>query len=249
MTRRLLCGFERIATMLVIPVLAAACERPDAAIERGGTDTAVLAGPGRTTDPIPAAVSRDSLWLLAPDPAHDAVRATDTEETLIARYGAANVARESVDQGEGMLVPGTVLFPADSARRLYIQWEDTVARRRPVQVVVARRYGRWRLAPGIAMGSSLAELEHLNGGPFELGGFGGHSPGIITDWKGGRLSPLDDVADGSSWRRASIRVRPAEPYPPDVDADHYETEAVFLSSDPGMQRLQPRVVAIAVRPR
>lgn len=232
-------------------ILLTACAGVDSTRDRDRIDTGRGAGVVGSSEGgrSPSAASAPTLWLLARDSANDALRATDTETSLIGRYGADNVKRAEIDQGEGMLVSGTILFPADSLRRLEIQWEDTVARSRPVQVTMAGRIGAWRITPGLGLGTPLADLERLNGGPFTLGGFGGHYPGVVTDWKAGNLSALDERRAGNAPRRAMIRLLPDEPYPPDVNADRYDRESLFLSSDPGMQRLQPRIVFISVHPR
>jgi hypothetical protein len=82
----------------------------------------------------------------------------------------------------------TVVFPRDPERKLRIKWKDEKARRNPEHIAVAGR--SWSVA-GVAMGTSLIELERLNGRPFKLNYFDGDYGGAITDWLGGRFqSPL-----------------------------------------------------------
>ena len=191
----------------------------------------------------------DTLWLLGPDRTEDAVRADDTEQSLIARYGAANVRRELVDEGEGVLNPGTALFPDDSSRRLTILWRDTVSYRYPVRVAIDGSPSRWLVAPGVRIGTTLEELERLNGGPFALLGFGGHLPGYVQDWQGGALAHFAVRDDPYGWHRVVITLQPMDSLPADADPDRYTNEARYLSSDPGLRKLRPRVTSIAVGPR
>jgi hypothetical protein len=82
-----------------------------------------------------------------------------------------------------------------------------------------------------------------------MSGFGGHDPGRVRTWDGGRLSFLTEQVDRYSWPRAEIGLQPTDPIPPDTDAAMYAHESTFLSSDPRMRTLQPRVAFIAVAPR
>lgn len=188
----------------------------------------------------------DTAWLLGVQPADDAVHAGDSEESLVARYGSVNVKREPVDEGEGMLVPGTVVFPDDAERRLEIQWRDTVAYRQPR--FVSAIGNSWIVHPGVGLGTSLRQLEQMNGGPFELSGFGGHTPGTVTDWRSGRLATFGATGE-TGYDTVTLRLQPPTPYPPGADAERYGSENLFLSSDPGIQLLNPRVVAIVIQPR
>lgn len=228
-------------------LLLSSCAAPQGDGARPG-DTAASVPDNSSADRRQASlqsVALDTSWLLAPDPARDAVHATDTEATLAARYGAANVMRDRIDEGEGMLVPGTVVFPDDPRRRLEIQWGDTVAYRAPLYVTAVG--SGWVLYPGIGFGTSLRELERMNGAPFELSGFAGHSPGTITDWRGGSLGRA--FADGTAGARVTLQLQPEPPYPAGASTDPYTSENLYPSGDPGIQLLNPRVVAMVVRPR
>lgn len=247
-------GTSTIASLAAAAcLLALACTPRDVAIpsrQGAASDTAVGPGAGLTAVAergIPQSVSAfDTLWLIARDSPDDGVRATDTEDSLVARYGAANVRRDWVDQGEGMLVDGTILFPDDPERLLEIQWKDTVGRSGPLVVFASGR--RWMIAPGLGIGTTLQEIERMNGRPFRLSEFRGHYPGTVVDWTGGQLAGLSDP-DASGFPRTTIRLQPKPPFPPGVDLEQFEKDTTFSSSDPDMRRLNPRVVYIAVSPR
>jgi hypothetical protein len=89
--------------------------------------------------------------------------------------------------GEGETMPGTVLFLGDSLRTAEIIWADTITRRRPARFILRGSRSLWQTPQGISLGTTLQELERLNGRPFTLAGFGWDYGGAVTDWGGGAL--------------------------------------------------------------
>lgn len=231
---------------LIALLLWSACESPRSGRETG-SDTA--GDTGATAERNSSArAAADTLWLFASDPAGDAVRATDTEETLRARYGADNVAAERVHLGEGDTAPGTVLFPNDSSRRLTVIWDDTVARARPMRVTVGSRRTRWHVIPGVSLGTSLSELEQLNGRPFKLFGFSWDYAGTVSGWEGGSLDSL--------WRGGPenkvlvrLRLRPDSAGYASAHSRQVIGDEIFPSSLPAMHTLNPRVYDLFIEPR
>jgi hypothetical protein len=180
-------------------------------------------------------------WLVDSVPSGDLVHATDDEAALAGRLGAANVARDTLWLAEGAHTLGTVLFPADPRRRVEVAWSDTVRRARPEFVRVNTDSSQWRVVPGVGMGTTLAELERLNGRPFKLLGFHWDYEGTVSSWEGGRLDSL--------WSGAvMLRLRPP-PNPPADLTRQVLGDRELTSSHPAMQRLAPRVYEIRVLPR
>jgi hypothetical protein len=105
-----------------------------------------------------------------------------THAKLASKYGAGNIVAEDDGDADAEV---TVLFPNDPERRIKIQWKDQKARRNPGHITIAGR-SSWSVA-GVAIGTSLIELERLNGGPFKLNYFEGDYGGAITDWLRGRF--------------------------------------------------------------
>jgi hypothetical protein len=105
-----------------------------------------------------------------------------TYAKLASTYGAANITTEQDAEADTEV---TILFPKDPGRRLKIQWKDTKTRRNPM-LITMDEHSSWSVA-GVAMGTSLIELERLNGGPFKLNYFEGDYGGAITDWLGGHF--------------------------------------------------------------
>ena len=193
-------------------------------------------------------VQASEAWLLGPDPGADLLRADASEASLQAQFGTAAARSDSIYVGEGMSELGTILFPADSARRLEIVWEDTVARARPAFVYVTGRSATWRLYPGVGIGTDLQTLEKLNGRSFQLSGFGWDYSGTTSSFNAGRLDSL--------WRREGqlgnavlLRLDPDNAAAPDSVVARVLGERTFSSADPAMQLLNPRVYQILVRPR
>ena len=102
-------------------------------------------------------------WSIVPGQRAGAVTTLSSERELIRTYGAAAVQAARVELGEGETAPGTVLFAADSTRRLEIPWVDTIARARPQRLMVRRAKSQWVLPRGISLGTKLRDLEALNG--------------------------------------------------------------------------------------
>jgi hypothetical protein len=228
---------------LLLPLACESSGRAGETASDAAAETFAVAG----SDPIDSGRA-DTLRLLASNPADDAVRATDTEATLRARYGADNIAPERIHLGEGETVPGTVLFPSDSSRRLTVTWADTIARTRPTRATVGSRRSRWVVIPGVSIGTSLSELERLNGKPFKLFGFSWDYAGTVSSWEGGRLDSL--------WRggpennvRVWLRLSPDSAGYASSHSREVAGDRVFSSSLPAMRALNPRVYALFIEPR
>lgn len=227
-------------------LLSSACESPRSAREPQSNRAPDTSATAVRDSAAPAAA--DTLWLFAADPAGDAVHATDTETTLRARYGTDNVAAERIHLGEGQTAPGTVLFPNDSSRRLTVIWDDTVARVRPARVTVGGRRTRWFVIPGVSLGTSLSELERLNGRPFRLFGFSWDYAGTVNGWQGGRLDSL--------WRGGPenkvlvwLRLRPDSAGYASAHSRQVAGDRIFPSSLSAMRALNPRVYDLFIEPR
>ena len=147
-----------------------------------------------------------------------------------------------VDVGEGQTEPGTVLFADDPERKLEITWKDPVNKRNPKSIQIGGKKSVWKTAEGISLGSSLQEIERINGGPFTLAGFGWDYSGTVTSWKNGRLA-----APFSKNGRILLRLTPER----ENALSRRELNAVSGDSDhssrePAMQKLNPRVYQIIV---
>jgi hypothetical protein len=192
-----------------------------------------LSAPGcRATD------QPEREWLIVPGQQVGLVSAAASEQELIRAYGAAAVEQARVELGEGETAPGTLLFGADSLRRLEVLWQDTVARARMARIIVRGEAGVWHLPQGIRLGTRLRQLEHHNQGAFTLAGFGWDYGGIVLDWRGGALAE----------RLPGVRLY-LDPGAESRESPAYHAvlgDREYASSLEPMQALNPRIYQIFV---
>lgn len=137
----------------------------------------------------------------------------------------------SLAKADSVTVPGNqkdkglVLFPDDPARRLEIWWYLPHSTIFPASFRVADEGSFWRTNTGIRIGSTLKQVEQVNGKPFMLVTVPGR-PGIlqVANWNGGNTSVvlgLEFSFEGGG-----------------------EREGEFPSDDPLVQHINPAVSAI-----
>jgi len=119
--------------------------------------------------------------------ADGSITASSTRRNLVDRYGEANVSDQDVDIGEGETEPGTVLFPKDSQRSIDIRWKDPQKKVSPKFLTIRGRASLWKTAHGISLGTSLKQLERINGRSFSLSGFAWDYSGTVLSWENGAL--------------------------------------------------------------
>lgn len=186
--------------------------------------------------PTPMASTR-SEWQIRPGQAGP-VDSRASEADLRRHYGPDAVDTARIQLGEGETTPGTVLYPGDTLRRAEIIWQDTVNWRRPARLILRGSRSEWHVDGPISLGTSLHDLERLNGKPFTLAGFGWDYAGVITDWRGGGL---DSVLTG-----IKLYLDPG----PGRDSSALYSQVLgdrdYSSTLPAMQQLNPRVAQIFV---
>jgi hypothetical protein len=166
------------------------------------------------------------------------VTAASSEADLARHYGGASVNPTRIELGEGETTPGTVLFSDDSSRRAEIVWQDTVGRSRPSRLILRGSRSQWTVGPGISLGTSLKELERMNGRPFTLAGFGWDYAGVVTEWGGGTLDSA----------LAGVKLY-LDPGPEQYQSAPYSQvlgDRDYSSALPPMQQLNPHVAQIFV---
>jgi hypothetical protein len=211
-------------------IMAACSHRQDGSPARDSLAT-------RPSTPDPAAAS-STEWQIIPRHSADFITAESSEQELAQHYGASVVDSRRIEIGEGETVPGTVLFPSDSLRRLEIIWQDTVKRVRPARLILRGDSTRWKLDGDVSLGTTLQQLERLNGRPFKLAGFGWDYSGVVFDWSGGKL---DSALSG-------VKLY-LDPGPKAYESAPYKQvlgDRDYSSDLPAMQQLSPRVYQIFV---
>ncbi len=147
---------------------------------------------------------------------------------LGAIYGEANVRKVQIHSpGGGEESPGALIFP-ETPDALEVTFSDDGA-----QIIAVSINGpKWVSASGLRKGSRLADLERVNGGPFELSGFG---------WDyGGQV-----FAGGAALRGLLIFVSPTRGSAQELDAASGDRK--FSSRDPAILKVEPEVIVIDVR--
>jgi hypothetical protein len=187
--------------------------------------------------PKPAEIK---MWHITPGGKTGAINSQMTEAGLVAIFGRDNVTWGDIGIGEGETEPGTILFASDPRRRLEILWTDNKRRALPKQAqVFGLETSRWETTAGISLGTSLKELERLNGKPFRLYGFDVDYEGTVRSWEGGNLAKeLGDLG-------VVIRLLPSKKTR--ATADELNTISgytEFHSDEPAMQKVNPEIFQI-----
>jgi hypothetical protein len=163
-----------------------------------------------------------------------------TRQDLVRIYGAPNVIDQDVDTGEGETELGTVVFPKDSERSIEILWQDPEKKTLPASAQIEGAKSLWKTVHNISLGTSLRDLERLNGRPFKLAGFGWDYSGTVTSWENGALAAELDGGHG----RVILRLDSSTPQAADKDVAQVVGDRDFSSHHPVMQKLNPTAYQI-----
>jgi hypothetical protein len=118
------------------------------------------------------------------------VAPNDSGKTLRQRYGKDIVVQE-LPGAEGETYKGLVLLPRAADRRIEVSFtDDTMKRATGLAIRNQAKASRWNLS-GITIGSSLAEVQKVNGKPFLVSGFDWDYGGFVADWKDGALGRME----------------------------------------------------------
>lgn len=187
-------------------------------------------------DKVPAGRGTPADWVVDPGVRAGALNRYSSVLDLARAYGTDNMRDSSITLGEGESTPGTLLFPDDPARRLEIIWRDAAVKREPRSVVLRGERSRWMLPGGVSLGTSLADLERVNGRPFHLAGFAWDYAGAVTSWGGGALDSL--LPGVKLYLEPRIEDRAGPRY------RRLQGDRDFESTHPDMKLLEPRVYQI-----
>jgi hypothetical protein len=197
----------------------------------------------RERPPEPVDSWMDPPWAIVPEERVGAVVRGMTLDELTARVGFRNTREADIPLGEGETEPGTLAFPDDSLLRLEILWREPAPDEGlydvPREVRLRGQTSFWRTAEGITLGTTLRELERLNGGPFSLSGWGWDYGGTVYHWDGGALdAELRGVflrLGGGDWDRLSAQA-----------AAQLDGDEALSSAMQAVQQVNPAIVEIRV---
>lgn len=186
-------------------------------------------------------------WLIVPGERVGPITQSTSDAILAVIFGSENVAPVDVNLGEGFSAPGTVVYPDDASRRLEIVWTDS-SRTIPREIRLAGNSSIWRTAEGISLGTTLKDIERLNGFPFNLVGFAFDYSGTITDCGRGRLTILGcaDATGRIQDRKIGLRLKPSVEKQAQTEYQQLLGDSVFSSGHPSMQILNPTVYQMLV---
>lgn len=110
----------------------------------------------------------------------------DSAKRLQQRYGQDAVIQQ-LPGAEGETYKGLVLLPRAMDRRIEVSFkDDSLGRVTGLILRDTAKKSRWNVA-GLSIGSSLADVQKVNGKPFLVNGFEWDYGGYVVDWKGGTL--------------------------------------------------------------
>lgn len=155
-----------------------------------GSDPAATADPAPPTSTAPAAAPEKAApsandFTFVPNERFGKLTASTKGSDIPALYGEEAIPTNEIHIGEGEMVSGYLLFAGTKNRAEVIVGETGLT------VIVRHKNGDWRMAgTGLHVGTTLAELNALNGNAFELYGFEWDYGGMVADWKGGKLTDV-----------------------------------------------------------
>ncbi|MGH8026729.1 MAG: hypothetical protein ACREO0_08375 [Pseudoxanthomonas sp.] len=162
-----------------------------------------------------------------------------TLELLQQRFGAGNAQVRQIPGSEGDTFRGVVLFPNNPSRRATLYFQDEKNLRGLSMVSVNEAGSQWKLASGVGIGTSLAELRKINEKPFTFSGFDWDYGGTVIDWQNGKLQPANDSA---VFERVQLRM----PEGDSGDQQYPVGDSGFSSDDPRWADLGITVGGISV---
>ena len=136
-------------------------------------------------------------WLILTSGEKGSLNVHTTHEDLVREYGPSNVTDQDADVGDGEIQPLTVLFAEDPQRRIELLWKDPGKNTEPAFATIRGKASRWHAVHGISLGTTLPDLERINGRPFRfaLTNDGTDMAEEHISWQGGLLEK-DFQGDG-----------------------------------------------------
>jgi hypothetical protein len=164
----------------------------------------------------------------------DSLLEFSSEEALQKAFGE-NVKRSIgyMPEGTGQY-PNTILFPG-TEREVEFIWNDTLNFSQIHSIHISREGSPWKTLEGITIGTTLKELEKLNGKAFIFSGFGWDYAGGVN-WDHGDMAPRQVLV--SLELPADIISNEFEPLMGDHD---------IISDSDLAQKANPVVAAIVLR--
>ncbi|HEV8039882.1 MAG TPA: hypothetical protein VGP62_13525 [Bryobacteraceae bacterium] len=190
--------------------------------------------------PLAAAAQQPAHdWLVIPNTRVGPITASSTEQGLREAFGGMFVSTKRVSGEMETHKRVSLIYRDDFARAISVSWAQDGKREHPETVLfcfgVYGVTGLWHTRSGIRCGTTMHQLEALNGRPFTLTGYGRDLAGTVESWQGGAL-------EGELGPKGALEIS-VEPGDPgwqrkltDAERAILERESI-LSSDPVVQKL------------
>ena len=186
-------------------------------------------------------------WLIVPGRSVGPIRPDTSEKDLIKIFGRKNVKRAEIDVGEGETQSGTILFPNQPRKKVFILWKNPATRQNPESVSIRNKNTLWKTERGITIGTSLKTIEKINGRAFALTGFGWDYSGTVLHSNGGRIKEFGvETESGLSGRTLILRLEPAGSLRQTREYEAVLGDKQFFSNNRAMKILNPGVYEIIV---
>jgi len=169
------------------------------------------------------------------------VTGASTLDNLRAALGKRNVSLEMVqpEGGKGR-VSGAVLYPGDAKKRIELAWQDTLAKSRPRWARVRNASSWWHTPAGVRVGTTLQDLEKLNGRAFTVMSFkSGERRSLVRSWNKGNLA--DELEKKAQvWLAVPTATTKSQMVP-------LSQGGTLPSGDPPLRHLNPHVTEISIK--
>lgn len=134
-----------------------------------------------------AATTQKNTFLIRPGEGFGDFTGELAKADLMRLLGKNRIKEQPFYLGEGESAPGLVLYP-DSPEEVEVLLDEDDF---PIMYRIQEEGSEWATAEGLKVGSSLADLEKINGQPFKFTGFDWDYGGTVTNWNGGALAGKD----------------------------------------------------------
>lgn len=201
-----------------------------------------------------------NAWLAVPGKSVGKITAQTTPAELKGMFGAERLKDAMISSGGDAEPETATIVDGDHPEAaLTVFWDKLDAKGQhpaaaahPAAVALcysaaaAPRTCKWRFANGVGFGTSLRRLELLNGGAFDLAGFGWDYSGSVVGWKGGKLKHVFQDCGP-----ALLRLEPLNPAGGSASRQQkwlmqVSGDGHFSSHLEAMQQLNPVVDSITV---
>ncbi len=187
-------------------------------------------------------------WTIIPGERVGPIRAGTTRSDLARFFGAGNVIDEDVTLSDTGPEPGTRVFGDRLDESLAVTWNDdkpaahvqTIAFCQG-EIGIASKC-RWHTTEGVTFGIRLKALEMTNGKAFRMLGLGWDYGGAVTSWQGGKFEKWQTRCGHLALRLEPAAAEPSEERTSSIE--QVEGDREFVSSEPGMQALDPEVCSM-----